>query len=148
MAIRQVIEHTETTIGGVPCTVAQVVSNPGKEGATITFHAVRGIHELKQVMKAFPEAMKRAGSVKVDWAGGESSAIARPTSGKIHGFAWRADWSDGCAVYLITGPEYRHKADVEVAVKDLRRHFEQKIKAVPDVLEVIRHTDRRAREES
>lgn len=143
------VQKFTLTIGGIPCTIAQIVAKPGKSGATATFHAIRGVHSVQAVMDAYKLAMKRAGAVKTDWTDevvDREDVGKNHRSGAIHGFQWVADWSTGCAVYLITGPEYRHRVDVVTACTDLRKYFEQRLKTVPDSLEVIRHTDRRARE--
>jgi hypothetical protein len=136
-------------INGIPCTIAQIVSKPGRSGATATLFPLRGVHSMQSVIDAYPEAMKRAGAVKTEWIDSveDRSEVGRDhRAGTINGFQWFADWQGGCRVFLVTGPEVRHREDVRKATVELQAYFEKRLKTVPTSLDVIRHSDARARE--
>lgn len=145
------MKRNTEVIGGIPCTIAEIVGVPGRKGVTATFHAIKGVHHPGDVMKAYRLVRERAAAIHTEWSEevpDRDDVGKNHRTGTIHGFRWVADWSTGCAVCLVTGPEYRHKQDVLTAVEDLRKYFEQRLKTVPDSLDVISHTDRRATKES
>jgi hypothetical protein len=142
-------EVTKATIEfeGVPCTVSRTSGKRGRAGAKATLHAVRGLHSPRQVLDAYKAASSVAKSVDTVWtdhAPDRENVGKDYRSGVIHGFQWRADWSTGCRVYLLIGTEYRHREDVRIAMADLRKFFEERLRTLPDCVEAISHADQRA----
>lgn len=135
-------------VDGIPCTIATIVGRHGPGAKTATLHAVRGIHNPGDVVKASTRIRPQVGAVRVNWSDQveDRSNVGREfRQGTANGFRWLCDWSTGCKVYLLTGPDIRHREDVRKAVDEVGKFFSQRLKTTPEI-EVIRFDDMRARE--
>lgn len=143
-------ESREIEIIGLRCVLTFEAGKDHPRSTAAVLHAVRGVNSPKQLLEADKLARRHAATVKVEWTEpveDRSKVGLDYREGTINGFQWRADWSVGCRVYLITGPEYRHREDVSKAYRDLEEYFKTRVRTLPDSIDVIRHTDARANQE-